>query len=358
MKYRIIALTFFVCNLCSCTIKEKDRKEKKDIKIETFNVDLDKVYKDKKFPNTNYAMTIQRLEDSEDYPIGHIDKLIVNKKNIYILDQSKAKSVFIYDRNGRLLHVIDYHGRGPGEFSSLQSFDIDKKTGNILIMDASSKKIITYSPKGEYIKEIKYDFFSTNFILDNENNIIMDTGNTSDHENSYYLKKINQNGELLSSYFPSNPSTAGITFNPRNSFQLYKNNIFFLPALSNNIYLLDDEEPILTYQIDFGKDWPSDNFLERMKNTHPLTIRKLMFENGNVCFFNFIQTEDVLHADFYKGEQYSFYLNKKSGKSLLIPMPDDSFSFPLTTYEDEFVCAKYKETGEVVLIFYSVNFDL
>lgn len=351
----IIIISFFYC--ISCTGKD----EKKEYhEIEKIKIDLKKIYKEKKFPDINQSMTIQKLEDNEKHPVGYIDKLIINKEYIYILDRDKAKSIFIYNRNGKLLHVIDNTGMGPGEFSYPQDFDIDNNSKNIIIMDAGSSKLIFYSSKGEYIKEVKYNFFANRFILDNKKNIIMDTGNIPSKGESYYLNKIDMNGNLLSSFFPTNPSTRGITFNPRNPFQKCDNKLFYLPTLSKNIYTLENENPILTYQIDFGKDWPSEEFCESVKDMHPLRIREMMFKKNYICFLNCIQTKDVLHIDFYKEKKYySFYYNKLTKKSILIPMEDENISLPLATFEDEFIFVNYsKKTGEPILVFYTVDFDL
>ncbi|GEM_PF-3098435 len=343
----------------SCINKDKKVQTKEQTAAQLIKVDFSKEYKDRKFPNTNYSMTIQRLEDNEKYPIGYIDKLIVDDKRIYILDRSKAKSLFIYSRNGKFLHVINQTGRGPGEFSSLQDFDIDKTTGNIVIMDMGGNKFIFYSPEGKYIKELKYDFMAVRFKLDNDNTILMDNGNIPSEDASYYLKRMNIEGKSVSNIFPSDPSTIGITFNPRYPLQQYENEIFYLPTLSNCIYALDGDEPRVVYQIDFGKNWPSKEFCERIKSIHPLKIREFMFENNYVCFLNYIQTKDVLHLDFHKEKNYSFYYNKKTKQSLLVAMEDENISFPLATYNDEFIFVKYSEkTGLPIVVFYTVNFEL
>lgn len=96
--------------LSSC--RKKSKETEVNYETESIYIDLGKEYKEKKFPETNYSMTVQKLEDNKDYPVGYIDKLIVDKNRIYILDRDKAKAIFIYNRNGRLLHVMDYTGRG------------------------------------------------------------------------------------------------------------------------------------------------------------------------------------------------------------------------------------------------------
>ena len=84
-----------------------------------------------------------------------------------------------------------------------------------------------------------------------------------------------------------------------------------------------------------------------------------MFENNYVCFLNYIQTKDVLHIDFYKDKNYSLYYNKQTKQSLLVAMEDESMSFPLATYGNEFVFIKYNDiTGAPTVVFYTVNFDL
>lgn len=163
----IVAILIMIISCLSCTNEKNQTKGQ--FQSEVIKVDFEKEYTQTKFPNTNYSMTIQRLEDNEAYPIGYIDKLIVNNEKIYIMDCFKAKAIFIYNRDGKLLHVINSKGEGPGEFIFPQDLEIDKETGNIIVMDMSSGKFIFYSSEGEYIKEFKYDSLATGFILDNDN---------------------------------------------------------------------------------------------------------------------------------------------------------------------------------------------
>lgn len=358
MKH-ILLVAICVCCL-SCT-NNKEKKESTNLlpDCEVVKVDLSKEYTNRKFPNTNQSMVIQRLEESEENPIGYINKLIVDKKKIYILDSSKAKSLFIYSRDGKLLHIIDRVGRGPGEYSFPQDFEVDKQTGNILVMDAGAKKIIFYSPKGEYLKEIQYDFFATKFTLDADNNLLLDTGNVPSEESEYCLKRIDQNGKRLGNCFPSNPSVVGISFNPRNPFQQHGKTLYYQPTMSNSVFALTDDGPQQVYRLDFGKAWPSEEFCESVQKMHPLKIRELMFKNNYVCFLNSIQTKDVLHVDFFKEKRYSFYYHKKTKQSLLLSIEEENISYPLSVYDNEFIFVKYREdTGEPVIVFYTVDFDL
>lgn len=348
-----------MCILCaSCINKGEHSNVLPDTKI--IKVDFRKEYTERKFPHISHSLTVQKLEENDQFSVGSIDKVIIDDKRIYILDRSKAKSLFIYTRDGRLLHVINRIGGGPGYFTTPQDFDIEKKTGNIIIMDASSRKFIYYSPKGEFIKETKYDAFAVHFLQDGAGNFIIDKGNLPIADSFYCLKKIDQKGNAISDFFPADTTKIGITFTPRMPLQKQDDRIFFLPAMDNCIYELNGEEPHLAYQIDFGGDWPSKAFCESVKRLHPLKIRNMVMENHYACFLNYLQTKEVLHIDFHKDKKnYSFYYNKETGQSLLVPMEDENMTLPLTTYNNQFVFAKYSDqTGEPVLLFYDVNFNL
>lgn len=354
-------IPILLISILSISSNTENQQAKEQSNVEVIKIDFQKEYKNRKFPYTNYSMTVQRLEENEEHPVGQVDKLIVDNKRIYILDSSKAKSLFIYSREGKLLHIIDKIGGGPGEFIHPDNFDIENKTGNIVIMDGSSRKFIIYSPKGKYIKEIKYDFMAVDFILDEDNNIIVNNGNFSTEANEgYFLFKIGQNGEILDKLFPSEPLSPSLAaFNPRNSMRKLGDEISFLPTLSNRIYQLDAKTSKAIYEIDFSTNWPSKDFFDKSANMHPLKVREKILENKYAFFLNFIQTKDVLHVDFYKEKNYSFYYNKKTKQSLLLSMENENVSFPLATYNDEFVFIKYNEdTGEPTVIFYSVDFDL
>lgn len=355
---QILLLLLITLFLMSCGGNVSKTNTAADLEI--IEVDFGKEYKDKKFPNTNFSMTVRKLEDSPNLPIGQIDKVIVENEKIYILDRSKSKALFIYGRDKGFLDMINCVGRGPGEFITPHCFDIDKKSGNIIIMDNNGKKIIVYSPVGKYIKEFSYDFIAVDFILDNEGNLIVNTGYfpSKDGDNCLFVK-MDMNGRILDRFFPSDalsPSLAA--FNPRNSLQECDGETFFLPTFSNCIYSLNNNEPQAVYKIDFGKGWPTEEFVERSDGMHPLKVRELLFENEYVCFLNCIQTKDILHLDFHKGKNYSFYYNKHTKQSLLLPMENESISFPVGVFNGQFIFVSYRETTEPFLVFYDVDFDL
>ena len=64
-----------------------------------------------------------KLDSSE--PVGVIDKMIVTKDKIYILDCYTAQQIFVFDKTGNLLFRIKNKGRGPKEYLSVADMQVD-----------------------------------------------------------------------------------------------------------------------------------------------------------------------------------------------------------------------------------------
>ena len=84
-----------------------------------------------------------KLDSSE--PIGVIDKMIVTKDKIYILDCHTAQQIFVFDKTGNLLFRIKNKGRGPKEYLSVADMQVDTIRNEILVNDALARSYLYYS---------------------------------------------------------------------------------------------------------------------------------------------------------------------------------------------------------------------
>lgn len=77
--------------------------------------DISTWQKNKTFPDSLIKrIEFLPLESTDDCLIGNIDKLLVGKENLYVLDMKYGKKVFIFDRKGRFIKSIGNYGKGPG----------------------------------------------------------------------------------------------------------------------------------------------------------------------------------------------------------------------------------------------------
>ncbi len=141
MKHTYILFLFILIACNTITIKEEDNRLR--------TIDIDKVSKIKQH-KINIKKVIP-LETGKNSLIAYISEIIIKNNKIYILD-IKLNCIFIFDLNGNFLNKVSNKGRGPGEYISIKSFDVNEK-GDIFISSTLQRKIIIY--KNGQIKNFK-----------------------------------------------------------------------------------------------------------------------------------------------------------------------------------------------------------
>ena len=84
-----------------------------------------------------------KLDSSE--PVGVINKMIVTKDKIFILDAYVAQQIFVFSKMGKLLYRIKNKGRGPKEYQSIRDMQVDTIRNEILVNDALARSYLYYS---------------------------------------------------------------------------------------------------------------------------------------------------------------------------------------------------------------------
>jgi hypothetical protein len=90
---------------------------------------------------TDSVMQIIPLETTDEALIANIDKIEIRNNQIYIMDQL-AKSVYVYDMNGKYLNRINKVGQGPGEYTNLSYMTITDSV--VIVLDHFIGKQIEY----------------------------------------------------------------------------------------------------------------------------------------------------------------------------------------------------------------------
>jgi len=117
-------------------------------------IDLD-VNKEACIPYSSVFKNVKTiiLENNEDALIGRVHELQVFDGCIYILDKTIARSLLVFDENGRFIRKIGRMGRGPGEYFLLDDFTLDTENGVVFLLDFSCI-IHKYRLDGTYIHSI------------------------------------------------------------------------------------------------------------------------------------------------------------------------------------------------------------
>ena len=144
-------------------------------------------------------------EDDDNYMFYRVRDIEVdNQGNIYIADMSNYR-IQKFDRNGKYIQTVGRQGQGPGEFRLPRKVVVDDKTGRIYVQDGAHS-IEIFNKEGNHIKEIHVKKWLSDFIVNEEGNIIGALRTVSEVEKSTTLCKINVSGEIEETYakFPYN----------------------------------------------------------------------------------------------------------------------------------------------------------
>ena len=105
----------------SCVVNQTQQDLTFDGDFYTIDLDEEKV---ESIPLTSIFKDVRTiiLETREDCLIGRIESLQVFDERIYILDSRKAKSLFVFDMEGKFIQKIGSYGNGPGEYNEPLDF--------------------------------------------------------------------------------------------------------------------------------------------------------------------------------------------------------------------------------------------
>jgi hypothetical protein len=154
-----ISITLFCCFVVSC---------QKNTKTDFYLTDNDSIFVDlSRTDFLNYSeiadsINYLSLETTEDCLLGIITGSQYVNGIWYISD--RTFSIYLFDCNGKYINKLNSIGRGPGEYTFIQSFAVDSKN-HIHILDLNIKKILEYNSDMEYISETRIDDYPRDFYV-------------------------------------------------------------------------------------------------------------------------------------------------------------------------------------------------
>ena len=96
------------------------------------------------------------LETTDDALIGSSPALsYVSDKYIVIRDVIPPHSIFVFNRNGKIITHINHRGEGDKEYMSNHGVIFDEQKEEIFVREGVTNKILVYSLTGEYKRTLK-----------------------------------------------------------------------------------------------------------------------------------------------------------------------------------------------------------
>lgn len=239
MRYFSVFLISTICSF-ACT----SSLEKEDLSVLHLNIPVGEVQKVKMSEIISEFRAI-KLEFTDQSMIGDIRKIIVYNGQIYAMDTFGAKSIMVFDLDGKFVRKIGSSGKGPGQYLLPKDFIIDPHRNEIAIID--NRKINFFSLSGKFQRECKIGFTSVNFVQFGDNYLFA-VGGSED----YLFCKTNNSFKVVEKYLPVPPKSV-IGDAARPFIKMDDLHFLFRPLIGDTIYSVSQEKVAPSRIVEFGK---------------------------------------------------------------------------------------------------------
>jgi hypothetical protein len=250
------------------------------------------------------------LEDHDYAIIGEINEIQVFDNYIFVFDESKAKKLFVFDKNGKYIRQIGSLGQGPGEYVALNDFCINKEKREIYLLD-NLKKILAYDiDTGKHLRTINYEldlsrsqyitFFNNKFYMaiipyeaDKSSNLLMELDIETGEQKQYLDADTYNYGWNRNSFTPYNFFMAKLSDSPK-FVELYMNTIMSI-----------EKDTIRPYLALISKNWVQKSDILSEEKLEELNIDQsnVLFSKGRKWLMqpNYTESDRYIYFSYSHG---------------------------------------------------------
>jgi len=322
---RVACFIFINCTFLlvftNCSGSTRDRgKDVKPIEIDLSRIEsvsIEEVFS---------SIELIPLSLSHESAIKNVHKLIYYNERYYVLD-ADSRSLFIFNKDGQYLFKINNVGNGPGEYSLLYDFNINKITNRIELLNPRGT-LLEYTMEGDYLSTIKLPLRASRNFIDIDEDVILLFSKSEDYSLYYYSRSrdtIFQSDFKIPGIVLNTPMMPG-DFSPLNLN--YDGSINFFPGYNNLSYNIVNNRVVERIKWDFGKhnlkleDIPGGKSFEKnwryLKNCSSVHSFRYYLENEQCVFTEFLYNKSWLTLIYYKAKG-EYRLIKKFKNNLIPP---------------------------------------
>jgi hypothetical protein len=337
-------------------------------------IDLDKKEDVVSYKDIFSKIEIIPLETNDESIFGQSPThLHVGKDGSYYIYTNRAESIVIFDKNGAFIKHVNKKGQGPGEYTDISAFNINRFTGNLEILSPWGYIYVYDSIGTRYIETIKIG------------EVVHEFANLTDDIYAFYSKARKNNkilfyskkqGKIINEAYPvpdfvfqKTPFNYGYP-----PFFVYRDNLCFFKGINGDVYTIDPEtmELKLRYQWNFEEynfdisllddnDSKDRNYYEdffRYGNDKYVFCFFMKGENDNYFITSFLFRQKVMHIIYNKnnkkyllfnyfsegGDCVPYFINNEYIYAIYSPTELPIFSEKILEILDEEDMKKLKET--------------
>ncbi|MCE7994453.1 MAG: 6-bladed beta-propeller [Roseivirga sp.] len=204
---------------------------------------------------------ILKLENPDDVIVGRVSKVLFTKDRVLVMNWF-AKTIFVFNTDGKYLYSLQAQGKGPGEFERLEDFEVDETTGSVYAFDNLNQKVVAFSlADGKFLKEQRFNFlFATHLTKVGQDWVLFERFNNDGKYQSKIIKA-DKDFKLKSRELPALKTPLADAYSS-NFFYKYKETSRFIFGQNDTVYSASSKGVVPVYHVDFGKYKVDEDYYE------------------------------------------------------------------------------------------------
>ncbi len=267
------------------------------------------------------------LETREDVLIGYVRDTYITDKYIIVHDNS-PDAIFVFDLEGRFLRKIGSVGSGPGDYTRISDFAVDKERNELYILDSSKQRIIKYNIlSGEFILSISPKKLQDPKHIQYANNSLYIDSNYKTNEQKLVYKINMENGEDIQSWLDADVYNAGWMQGTGGYYSFFSckntNQVRYAGMFMDTVMTIvnDVATPFLTVK---SERWVSLEQLQRVYPQEGRNSENTMRRENRVFGLNgLVECKDFIFFWFQDGTRYYNAYNWKDETRIFGMFRDD-----------------------------------
>ena len=273
-----------------------------------------------------------------------VNKSIFENNKFYIKNDKKME-ILVFEENGKFIKSIDHLGRGVGEYTYIQDFNINRFTGNLEILTLSN--ILAYNIDTDlFIEEYPIPVppkHAVNHFMNLTNEIDVFYSIFENKKITIFSRKENR---ILNEYYELPEFIYRKTFlNPIGTpFYLYNDTVKFFQDYNGEIFSINNQDynASTTHRWNFGErelklsDIPDDLLGRKEYKDY---ISKLRLKHALHFMFNGETSEYIISKFYYKESTLTIFKSKDTKTNYIFDKFKEGFGITLHLITEDAIYA-------------------
>jgi hypothetical protein len=250
-----------------------------------------------------------KLETRDDAMIGIIAKVLAVDNKFVVLDESKAKMVFVFDNKGKFLNRIGSVGDGPEEYKRPDDIVYDGYNDELLVWSNDNQAIFRFQLDGTFVGKINTKLWGNSIAVMDTNTYLLNLRSTAQKKggpNAYDFLIFNEKGDIIRQFFPFNKDMERLS--PISTFAHYQDEVIFTQNYNNTVFTVNKDEMKPKYYVDFHKH---NIPVSSLYNVTYKELGKIIADNDYAFLISCMETSShVVFQYVYKRVIFDGYYSK------------------------------------------------